>query len=387
MQRQTLLSLYFLAVFLQAGAYGLTFMLPALFATFGGNEADVGFVLVLTAITTLIVVIYSGHITAWIGMMPTITLSGVLITLAGLFFGLARETGLLVQVAGLLLGAGWGLFYTLTPVVLNRVIHPHERIQYFTLLSVFIMAGFGLLPVFGATLTRLDFDMGMTFFATAGLCGISVILFFWLTKPMRALTIEKQIIAKTGLSRAVIKDVMTSRAAIPVIMVGIGASVFAGITNFQIVYAEARGLAYADYFLAYTLTVIMCRVVFAQFMGGQSPYGVISLTLGIMALSILVFIFQDGSNLLYVLGAILFGGGYGVAYPIIKAMAANEARPEIIPQTLQLFGLSYFIGLFCFPFIAGHMIVQGGMSILLWTVFGLAVLECTLATGRFFKRF
>jgi hypothetical protein len=31
-QRQTLLSLYFLAVFLQAGAYGLTFMLPALFA-------------------------------------------------------------------------------------------------------------------------------------------------------------------------------------------------------------------------------------------------------------------------------------------------------------------------------------------------------------------
>jgi hypothetical protein len=68
-------------------------------------------------------------------------------------------------------------------------------------------------------------------------------------------------------------------------------------------------------------------------------------------------------------------------------MAANEARPEIIPQTLQLFGLSYFIGVFGFPFIAWHMIVQGGMSILLWTVFGLAVLECTLATGRFFKRF
>jgi len=162
-QRQTLISLYFLAVFLEACAYGLTFMLPALFATFGGNEADFGFVLVLTAITTLIVVIYSGHITGWIGMMPTITLSGILITLAGLFFGLARETGLLVQVAGLLLGAGWGLFYTLMPVVLNRVIHPHERIQYFTILSVFIMAGFGLLPVFGAALNRLGFDMGLTF--------------------------------------------------------------------------------------------------------------------------------------------------------------------------------------------------------------------------------
>lgn len=182
---------------------------------------------------------------------------------------------------------------------------------------------------------------------------------------MRALTIEKQIVSKTGLSRAVIKDVMTSRATIQVIMVGIGASVFAGITNFQIVYAEARSLAYADYFLAYTVTVIMCRVVFTQFMVGQSPYAVISLWLGVMGLSVLLFILQDSNVFLYMLGAILFGIGYGVAYPINKAMAANEARPEIIPQTLQLFGLSYFIGLFCFPFIAGHMIVQGGMSILL----------------------
>lgn len=68
-------------------------------------------------------------------------------------------------------------------------------------------------------------------------------------------------------------------------------------------------------------------------------------------------------------------------------MAANEAQPDIIPQTLQLFGLSYFIGVFAFPFIAGHMIVQGGMAILLWAVFALAMLESALASGRYFKRF
>ncbi|WP_348721116.1 MFS transporter [uncultured Candidatus Puniceispirillum sp.] len=386
MQRQTFISLYFLGIFLQAGAYGLTFLLPALFARFGGNEADVGFVLALTAIATLIVVIYSGHITAVTGLMTTIAIAGGLITLAGLLFGLARETGLIVQSAGLLLGAGWGLFYTLTPVALNRVIHPHERIQYFTLLSVFIMAGFGLTPVFGAVLTRLGFDIGLTFLATAGLCGASTILFFWLTRPMRALTIEKQIVDKTRLTITAIKDVMTSRAAIPIAMVGIGASVFAGVTNFQIVYADAQNLAYADYFLAYTVTVIVCRVIFAQFMGGRSPYAVIALLLGVMGLSVMLFIIQQSSVFLYVLGAILFGIGYGVSYPIIKAMAANEANPEILPQTLQLFGLSYFIGVFGFPFVAGHMIVQGGMAILLWTAFGLAILECALASGRFFKR-
>ena len=386
MSRQTLLSLYFFGIFLQAGAYGLTFLLPALFANFGGNEADVGFVLALTAIATLAVVIYSGHITTLLGLMPTIALSGGLITLAALLFGLASATSLIVQAAGLLLGAGWGLFYTLTPVALNRVIHPHERIQYFTLLSVFIMAGFGLSPVFGAGLTQLGFGIGLTFLLTAGLCGISAILFFWLTRPMRALTLEKQIIDKSRLSFAIIKRVMISRAAIPIIMVGIGASVFAGVTNFQIVYADAQNLAYADYFLAYTVTVIVCRVIFAQFMGGQSPYGVIALLLVVMGLSVMLFILQDSNAFLYVLGAILFGIGYGVSYPIIKAMAANEAQPDIIPQTLQLFGLSYFLGVFGFPFLAGHMIVEGGMMLLLWSVFGLAVLECALATGHFFRR-
>lgn len=113
----------------------------------------------------------------------------------------------------------------------------------------------------------------------------------------------------------------------------------------------------------------------------------IALLLGVMGLSVMLFILQDSNTFLYVLGAILFGIGYGVSYPIIKAMAANEAQPDIIPQTLQLFGLSYFLGVFGFPFLAGHMIVQGGMAILLWTVFGLAVLECALATGRLYKRF
>jgi len=248
------------------------------------------------------------------------------------------------------------------------------------------MAGFGLSPVFGAGLTQLGFGIGLTFLLTAGLCGISAILFFWLTRPMRALTLEKQIIDKSRLSFAIIKREMISRAAIPIIMVGIGASVFAGVTNFQIVYADAQNLAYADYFLAYTVTVIVCRVIFAQFMGGQSPYGVIALLLGVMGLSVMLFILQDSNAFLYVLGAILFGIGYGVSYPIIKAMAANEAQPDIIPQTLQLFGLSYFLGVFGFPFLAGHMIVEGGMMLLLWTVFGLAVMECALATGRFFKR-
>ena len=48
MPRRTVFALYFLAVFLQAGAYGLTFLLPDLFSQFQANEKNVGQMLATT---------------------------------------------------------------------------------------------------------------------------------------------------------------------------------------------------------------------------------------------------------------------------------------------------------------------------------------------------
>ena len=42
MSMRLTLAFYFLATFLQAGAYGLTFLLPLLFQEFGAHEKDVG---------------------------------------------------------------------------------------------------------------------------------------------------------------------------------------------------------------------------------------------------------------------------------------------------------------------------------------------------------
>jgi MFS family permease len=136
-------------------------------------------------------------------------------------------------------------------------------------------------------------------------------------------------------------------------MVWLGASVFAAVANFQTVYAGLRGLDYSWYFLAYTITVVICRMVLAEFIGGWAPYGVIAALLAVMTASILLLLVLGYSSALYVLAAVLFGIGYGVSYPIVKAMGANDATPEIMSQTLQIFGVAYFIGVFGFPFIAG----------------------------------
>ena len=63
-------------------------------------------------------------------------------------------------------------------------------------------------------------------------------------------------------------------------------------------------------------------------------------------------------------------------------MAANDADDALVPQTLQLFSLTYFVGTFGFPMIAGWMIVEAGIPSLLVLLGVLAAAEATMALWR-----
>ncbi len=383
MNRRTLFIAYYLAIFLQAGTYGLTFLLPPLFATFGGTETDVGFVLGITAITTIITILGLGHVTARLGRMQTIATSSVLITVALFIFGTADELGGSIYFAGGLLGIGWGLYYVLTPVVLTQLIAPSERVRAFTLLSVFVMAGFGLSPVMGGSLVKLGFGIDISFVLLGLLCLVSGGIFWALKTPVATHSIATAHQINAELSIAIALQALHTRALRPIIMVWLGASVFAAVANFQTVYAGLRGLDYSWYFLAYTITVVICRVALAEFIGGRAPYGVIAALLAIMTASILLLLVLGDNDALYVLAAVLFGIGYGVSYPIVKAMGANDAEPEIMSQTLQIFGVAYFVGVFGFPFVAGWIITRFGMTPLLYVAAIMAVIECLAALQRY----
>lgn len=381
--RFAILALYFLGVFLQAGTYGLTFMLPKLFADFGADEKDVGGMLMITTVTTLISVYYSGHLSDRLGRMPTLGLSGFAIAIALFLFGWAKTLGLALVVASALLGFGWSLFYALGPVILTRVTEPGERVRYFSLLSVFMMAGFGLSPVMAAAMESAGLSISDAFFVMSAVCLFSGALFLGLTASIRGLSLDAQREPRSSLTMSNVGRVLTSRGLLPIVMVCLGASIFAGMNNFQTVFAEAQGLHYADFFLAYTVTVVICRVLLTGFSGGKAPYAVIAALQYVMCASIVLFMFVDGNQFHYVLVAILFGIGYGASYPVLAAMAANDADDDLVPQTLQLFALTYFVGIFGFPLIAGWLIVEQGALSLLIAIAILAGIEATMAVQRY----
>lgn len=382
MRKISTFSLFYLATFLQAGTYGLTFLLPRLFADFGANEKHVGLMLMVTTVTTLISVFYSGHLTDKLGRMASLGLSGFAIAAALVLFGTASSIGGQTISASALLGFGWGIFYTLGPVVLTSITDAASRVRYFSLLSVFMMAGFGLSPVLTSILETAAYSVSDAFKIMAVVCLVSGAIFLWLRPSIRALTHSGDENKKSSLTLSIVRQILASKARLPVFMVCMGASVFAGLNNFQTVFADDRGLRYADFFLAYTITVIVCRLLLVRFSGGKRPYAVIAGLQYIMGLSILVFMFSGGNQPLYVLVAVLFGIGYGASYPVLVAMAANDAEKTLVPQTLQLFALSYFIGIFAFPLIAGLLITEFSITPLLLLIAILAFAEASLAAWR-----
>lgn len=382
MPRQLTFALFFLAVFLQAGAYGLTFMLPRLFDAFEANEKTVGVMLLITTVATLITVYYAGHLSDWLGRVKLLGIACVAIAIALASYGFATGVGLLLIEASILLGFGWGLTYSLAPIVLTRLVTTDQRVRYFAILSVAVMAGFGLSPVLASVLENAGFTVNDAFFVTAALCALAAALFFFLVIPVRSHTLQAGPENRSSLTIGAVTRIFSSPARLPVIMVCIGASVFAGMNNFQTVFADERGLDYVHYFLIYTLTVVIFRIVLAKFKGGKNPYLTIALLQYVMFGSVMLFLMIGGNIPLYWAVAFLFGIGYGVSYPVLAAMAAGDADEELLAQTLQLFALTYFIGIFGFPLIAGWLIVEMGSSALLVLVTMLAGGEATMALMR-----
>ena len=382
MSRLNMLVYFYLASFLQAGAYGLTFMLPRLFEGFGANEKVVGVMLFITTISTLITVYFAGHLSDRFGRVFTLGGACWCIAAALTAFGLSDGIGILLVFASVALGAGWGLTYALSPIVLTRLVSPEERVRYFAILSVAVMAGFGLSPVMASMMEKAGLTVNDAFFVTAALCGLAGALFFMIVRAVRSHSEASGVEARSSLSLAGVAAIMRSPARLPVIMVCIGASVFAGMNNFQTVFADERGLDYADFFLTYTIIVVLFRILLARFKGGKNPYMTIAALQYVMFGSVLLFLGIGGNVPMYLLVAFLFGIGYGVSYPILAAMAANDADTDLVPQTLQFFALTYFIGIFGFPLIAGWMIVELSTSSLLVLVAALAGIEATMALMR-----
>ena len=154
------------------------------------------------------------------------------------------------------------------------------------------------------------------------MCIVSAILFFLLSEPTKAHALNPAPDASSRITIASLVAVLKSRAIIPVIIVCLGASVFAGLNNFQTVFADDRGLNYAIFFLIYTLTVIIFRLVLVKFKGGTNPYLMIVALQYVMCASVVLLMCVV--SLLVLLSFVL--GSYRECHPVLNVSERLPVR-------------------------------------------------------------
>ncbi|WP_395610998.1 MFS transporter [Pseudomonas sp. B22129] len=374
--------LFCLASFLLSLSYGSTFLLSLLIHTRGGNEHDAGSVISMAMLSTFVAVLVSGHLADWLGAARSIALLGLLLAVACLGFAWVPGFGEGLMLFGLALGLGWGVFYTLGPIIVAMLVEPRHRARHFALLSGSMLSGIGSGPLLGRASSALGLPLTTAFYIAAVASLVGVVMFWRLGVHLKAQADAPM----AKISWAATRQVLSSKAAFAILMVGLGGCVFGGLSSFQTSYAAAHSLDYSLFFLGFLSAAITSRLLIAGFVVRRDAYGAACVLSGLMLLAVGLFAFGVSGGFSYVLAAVTLGVGYGLTYSVINGLVANEAPAGTTSQALLLFSLAYFVGVFGFPLLAGKLIVDHGLPTLLAVVLGVALLNWLITLLRLIHR-
>jgi MFS family permease len=382
-KRDTHFGAFCIASFLLSIAYGSTFLLSLLVSSFGGNERNAGQVFAVAMLSTLVTVLCSGHVLQRLGAPRCIALAALCLVVASLGFALVPGLGIALLICGLLLGIGWGLFYTVGPIMVAGMVEPARRTHCFALLSGSMLTGIGSGPLAGKLAGYFGLPVQAAFFCAAIAAVLGGAYFCWL--DARGGESAHRPATPVHISFASAALVLRSRSAFSIVMVGLGGAIFGGLGSFQTSYCATLGLDYSLFFTGFMGAAIGCRLFVSGWLVKRNPFAASAVLTTFMLIAVSGFDIWVHDSFSYVLTAALLGVGYGLNYSVINGLAANEAPAGLTAQALLLFSLAYFIGVFGFPFIAGKVIADSGVHGMLLGVGAIAVLVWVLSVGRWVR--
>jgi MFS family permease len=379
MSSNRLFGTFCLSSYLLSLSYGTTFLLAMTLRAHGASEADAGSVISTAMLSTFLAVIFSGHLSDHLGAAKSVAVGAVFLAAACLGFAALPGLGVAMMLFGLLLGFGWGVFYTLGPIIVAMLIEPERRVKYFALLSGCMMTGIGTGPLLGRVAQALGYPVEAAFVVAAGASVLGGVMFLLMAPRIQQ---HQSAVAVCRITSVAARSVLSSKAAFAILMVGLGGAIFGGLSSFQTSYAALLHLDYSLFFIGFMSAVIACRLLVAGFIVKRDPYVMACVLTALIVLSVLMFMYWVTSPGGYVLAAIVLGVGYGLTYSVINGLAANEAPAGQTAQALLLFSLAYFIGVFGFPLLAGKVIVEAGMAALLQLLLVIALANWSITVAR-----
>jgi len=357
----------YLACLLGSTAYGFIYLLPIVVAHLGGNSIQVGIILGAAGLTTVICVSLTGYFTNHWGAENVCAIGGLICSLSFLLFCCSHQINYFIYIAGLLLGCGWSLFYAALPMLVVRTVNKEERIKYLSYLSALVVVGLSIGPIIGKALLLQNFSVNIIFYWPFIMSLLSSVIFFTLwcfhnSKDISHLHGPEKNKINNGILTI---NLLRSEAKYPLIIGFLGACIFSAMMNFQTFYANSRSLDFSVYYTYYMMSVVMCRFVFGGVLSKKSPLMLLPYLVFLIAIGLIIMLYNSGNELLYGISAIVIGVGYGLFYPLVETYAVNVTAAAYHNQILAYFNLFYFIGIYAFPIFCGFIINCYNFSYLL----------------------
>ncbi|MCG8559126.1 MAG: MFS transporter [Hyphomicrobiales bacterium] len=360
----------------------MTFLLPLRVSEIGGDEGFVGLILGVGMVAALLTGWLSGHLADRAGRAGSVAAAGGAQAAAFAVMAAASDADPMLILSGFGFGAGWAVFYLLTPLLAISRAQAKDRVKYLTIISGLMMLGIGLGPVLGRVLEWAGLSVSGVFAIAAGLSLIGAGLALVLVRS--DLSISH---GSASLNLAVLGRVLRTRAALPTVMIAIGGGIFGCLTSYQAPISEAIGVDYALFFAVFVVTVVGARLGLAGHIGRQPPYATAFALLSIMVAALLSWVRLPQSPLVYSATTVLFAFGYGLTYSVLNGIVANIEQQDLAPPALLVFPLAYFLGLYGTPFLGGWVIATHGAEMLLFVLVMLGLVEwCLAAVGLIRKR-
>ncbi|MCA1395692.1 MFS transporter [Bradyrhizobium sp. BRP56] len=368
-----------------AASYGSSFFLVDALRSIQQSATTAGAVISTGTIATIACSLMVGRIADTLGLMRTITIAAVMMAGAMICFALVSTLTLFAYVGGLFLGIGWSGFYMLAPLQILGHVRAEARIKYLTLLSGSQMLGIGLASPVARTVavTAGSYIAVYALFAAACLVGAT-----FLELAGRGLAQAPQTKLPTiRLTPEGVLKAFKSNTRYPIIMIGLGGCVFAGLFTFQTLYAASRSQSADTFFLVFTLTAVFMRFAVAPIIGRFRLERVAAVLIICTIAGLFILFVNVGSTANYIFGTMMFALGYGLSYSTLNSMVVHLADTggTSLAIASQVFTLSYFIGLFGFPYIAGQIVKSGSFDNLLISMMILIVANAVLLATQVFS--
>lgn len=373
------LAVFYLGCLSIAGSYGSTLLLPAFVTAAGGSPARAGLIYWSGALGAGAALVLSGRLAERLGAGWSAAGGAVLYAMATGILAWGGVLGGDAYAAGLLLGAGWALFFTSAPIAVSSMAGARQAGSCFLVLAGFNALGMGAAPIAGQLLVQHGWSFRSVFALAALMSACSAALLYGSARDVRPLAAAAQ--ARGGVSGLTgpARLVLASRARPFLLMVLLGACVFTTMTAFQPALASGTSQSAPVFYAFYTLGVIVPRFTVTRLLARSRPAAATTALLAGMCLALGGFMLAGHNRVLYAVSAAALGVSYGLAYPLIQARAADSTPGELRHWTLWYFSLAYFTGLYGFPLIASLVIARGGYQAIMAVLLTISVAELAIS--------